>query len=99
MAMVLLIVLGLYLLLERARKAPWGRVMTASRENEAATRAAGKDVDRLRIEAFVLGAMFMGLGGALTAHYLKFIDPECRRSPDRNVPGLGHADCRRQRQQ
>ncbi|MGH1483854.1 MAG: branched-chain amino acid ABC transporter permease [Geminicoccales bacterium] len=75
MAMVLLIVFGLYLLLERARKAPWGRVMTASRENEAATRAAGKDVDRLRIEAFVLGAMLMGLGGALTVHYLKFIDP------------------------
>ncbi len=75
MALVLLIVFGLYLLLERARKAPWGRVMTASRENEAATRAAGKDVDRLRVEAFVLGAMFMGLGGALTAHYLKFIDP------------------------
>ena len=75
MALVLLIVFGLYILLERARKAPWGRVMSASRENEAATRAAGKDVDRLRIEAFVLGAMFMGLGGALMAHYLKFIDP------------------------
>lgn len=75
MAMVLLIVFGLYILLERARKAPWGRVMAASRENELATRAAGKDVDRMRIEAFVLGSMFMGLGGALTAHYLKFIDP------------------------
>ena len=75
MTLVLLIVFGLYILLERARKAPWGRVMAASRENEAATRAAGKNVDRLRIEAFVLGSMFMGLGGALTAHYLKFIDP------------------------
>ena len=75
MALVLLIVFGLYILLERARKAPWGRVMAASRENEPATRAAGKDVDRLRVEAFVLGATFMGLGGALMAHYLKFIDP------------------------
>jgi len=75
MALVLLIVFVLYILLERARKAPWGRVMTAIRENEPAARAAGKDVDRLRIEAFVLGSMFMGLGGALTAHYLKFIDP------------------------
>ncbi|MGI9433695.1 MAG: branched-chain amino acid ABC transporter permease [Geminicoccaceae bacterium] len=75
MALVLLIVFGLYILLERARKAPWGRLMSASRENEPATRAAGKDVDKLRVEAFVLGAMLMGLGGALTAHYLKFIDP------------------------
>jgi branched-chain amino acid transport system permease protein len=75
MAMVLLIVLVLYLLLERARRAPWGRVMSAIRENEASTRAAGKDVEKLRVEAFVLGSMLMGLGGALTAHYLKFIDP------------------------
>jgi branched-chain amino acid transport system permease protein len=75
MGLVLLIVFGLYVLLERARKAPWGRLMAAIRENEAATRAAGKNVDRLRIEAFVLGSMFMGLGGALMAHYLKFIDP------------------------
>ncbi|MEZ5934918.1 MAG: branched-chain amino acid ABC transporter permease [Alphaproteobacteria bacterium] len=75
MALVLVIVFGLYLLLERARKAPWGRLMAAIRENEAATRADGKDVDSLRVEAFVLGAAIMGLGGALTAHYLKFIDP------------------------
>jgi len=49
--------------------------MTAIRENEAATLAAGKHVEKLRIEAFVLGSMLMGLGGALYAHYLKFIDP------------------------
>jgi branched-chain amino acid transport system permease protein len=75
MAMVLLIVLVCYILLEQARRAPWGRVMSAIRENEASTRAAGKNVEKLRVEAFVLGAMLMGLGGGLTAHYLKFIDP------------------------
>ena len=70
-----LIVLGLYLLLERARRAPWGRVMSAIRENEAAARAAGKNVERFRVEAFVLGAAIMGLGGALMAHHIKFIEP------------------------
>jgi branched-chain amino acid transport system permease protein len=75
MALVLAIVALLYALLERARRAPWGRVMAAIRENEAAARAAGKNVDKLRVQAFVLGAMLMGLGGALMAHYLKFIDP------------------------
>ena len=75
MALVLAMVALLYVLLERARRAPWGRVMAAIRENEAAARAAGKDVDKLRVQAFVLGAMLMGLGGALMAHYLKFIDP------------------------
>ncbi|WP_038098458.1 branched-chain amino acid ABC transporter permease [Thioalkalivibrio sp. HK1] len=73
--LVLAILLVLYLLLERARRAPWGRVMTAIRENEAAARAAGKNVEGFRIEAFVLGGALMGLGGALMAHHVKFIDP------------------------
>jgi len=74
--LVLGIVLCLYLFLERARTSPWGRVMSAIRENEAATRASGKDVDKLRIQAFVIGSSIMGLGGAMMAHYLKFIDPQ-----------------------
>lgn len=74
--LILAIVLVLYILLERARLSPWGRVMSAIRENEEATRASGKDVDRLRIQAFVVGSSIMGLGGAVMAHYLKFIDPQ-----------------------
>ncbi len=75
MMLVLIIVAGLYFLLERARTSPWGRVMAAIRENETAALAAGKNVDKLRIQSFVVGCAVMGLGGALMAHYLKFIDP------------------------
>ncbi len=75
MALVLSIVAVLYFLLERARTAPWGRVMSAIRENEPAARAAGKNVEQFRIQAFVTGCAVMGLAGGLTAHYLKFIDP------------------------
>ena len=75
LALVSAVVLVLYVLLEGARRSPWGRVMAAIRENEAAARAAGKDVEALRIEAFVLGAALMGLGGALMAHHIKFIEP------------------------
>ena len=71
-----LVVLALYLLIERGRRAPWGRVMRAIRENSESAAAAGKDVVRFQLEAFVLGAMIMGLGGALMAHYTKFIAPE-----------------------
>ncbi len=73
---VLAIVLVLYLLLERARISPWGRVMMAIRDNEDSARAAGKNVERFRIQAFVLGSAIMGLGGAMMAHYLKFVDPQ-----------------------
>jgi len=76
MASILLVVALLYFLLERARKSPWGRVMSAIRDNEPAALAAGKNVERFRIEAFVVGAAIMGLGGAMMSHYLKFTDPQ-----------------------
>jgi len=74
--LVLGTVIVLYFLLERARTSPWGRLMSAIREDEDAALAAGKDVERLRIQAFVVGGAIMGLGGAMMAHYLKFIDPQ-----------------------
>jgi len=73
--MVLAIVFVIYLLLEVARKSPWGRVMTAIRENETSAKAAGKNVETYRMEGFVIGCMIMALAGAMMAHYLKFVDP------------------------
>ena len=73
--LVLALMIALYFALERARVSPWGRVMSAIRENEDAARAAGKNVERFRIEAFVTGSVLMGLGGGLTALYIKFIGP------------------------
>jgi branched-chain amino acid transport system permease protein len=76
LGLIAVIVLVLYILLERGRNSPWGRVMRAIRENEDSARAAGKNIHRFRMEAFVLGAMIMGLGGGLFAHTIKFIGPE-----------------------
>ena len=72
---ILLVVYIIYRMLERARLSPWGRMMTAIRENEPAARAAGKNVTQRRIEAFVIGAAIMGLGGALFAQHLRLIEP------------------------
>ena len=74
-ATVLLIMYIIYRLLERARLSPWGRMMTAIRENEPAARAAGKNVTARRIEAFVIGAAIMGLAGAIFAQHLRLIEP------------------------
>jgi branched-chain amino acid transport system permease protein len=73
---VALLVFAVYLFMERARNSPWGRVMRAIRDNETAAAAMGKDVEAFRLQAFVIGSAFMGLGGALTAHYLKVLTPE-----------------------
>jgi branched-chain amino acid transport system permease protein len=74
------VVLGLllvtYLVLERGMASPWGRAMRAIRDNEIAAAAVGKDVERLRLQAFVYGSAIMGLAGALSAHYLKQVVPE-----------------------
>lgn len=65
-----------YLAVERAQRAPWGRVLRAIRENEMGVEAAGKNVFRFRLQAFVVGSMIMGLGGALYAHFFGFVSPE-----------------------
>lgn len=74
--MVVLVFVALtYLALQRLFHSPWVRVLRAVRANEDAVQAAGKNVLRFRVEAFVLGSMVMGLGGALYAHFTTFISP------------------------
>ena len=73
---VVLVVLGiLFLAVERVVNSPWGRVLRAIREDEVAAEASGKDVSRFKLQAFILGAVIMGIGGALYAHHIRFISP------------------------
>ncbi|WP_440997519.1 branched-chain amino acid ABC transporter permease [Arhodomonas sp. SL1] len=72
-------VVGVYFLVERAYVSPWGRVLRAIRENEPASAAAGKDIARLRLQAFVVGSAIMGVGGGLYVHYFGFVSPEAFR--------------------
>lgn len=69
-------VMLVFFLTERARRSPWGRVLRAIRDNEPAAAAAGKDIGRFRLQAFVAGSVIMGLAGALYAHYFGFLSPE-----------------------
>ncbi len=76
LGLVVAIVGAIYWALERADRSPWGRTMRAIRDNETAARAMGKDADRFRMQAFVIGSALMGLGGALFAHYVKIVTPQ-----------------------
>jgi branched-chain amino acid transport system permease protein len=69
-------VAGLYALAEATAKSPFGRALRAVRDDEEAAKAVGKNPARLRVQAFVLGAAFMGLGGAMMAAFFKFMSPE-----------------------
>jgi branched-chain amino acid transport system permease protein len=56
-------------------QSPWGRVLKAIREDETAAASLGKNPNRIRLEAFVLGSMLMGLSGALYVGYIRQISP------------------------
>ena len=74
---VVLAVLGvIFVAVDRAVKSPWGRVLRAIREDETAAEASGKSVFRFKIQAFILGAVIMGIGGALYAHNIGFLSPQ-----------------------
>lgn len=57
-------------------QSPWGRVLRALREDEAAAASLGKSPASFRMQAFVVGAALMGLAGAMQAQFFGFIAPE-----------------------
>ncbi len=73
---VLAVVLGIYLLIERAIRSPWGRVLRAIREDEISASMCGKNVSHFKMQSLVFGSMVIGMGGALYAHYTKAISPD-----------------------
>jgi branched-chain amino acid transport system permease protein len=74
--LVAALVAGVYVALERLVRSPWGRVLRGIREDEAAAAALGKSAATFRLQAFTLGAMVMGLAGAVYAHFIGFVAPE-----------------------
>lgn len=76
LSVVVVLLVLVYIFTQWAQRTPWGRTMRAIRDDEVAARALGKDVDRFRLQAFAIGSAIMGLGGAMQAHYFKFLSPE-----------------------
>ncbi|WP_290648222.1 branched-chain amino acid ABC transporter permease [Aquisalimonas sp.] len=77
-AFYLMIVAGflalIYVVIERTCRSPWGRKLRAVRDEETSAAMNGKNVTFARIQAFVVGAVIMGIAGALYAHYTVAID-------------------------
>lgn len=71
-----LAVLVVYLICQRIRHSPYGRVLRAIRDDDQVTAVAGKPVLRFKTEAFAVGAAITGFAGALYGHYNAYIAPE-----------------------
>ena len=66
----------IFFLLHRAYHAPWGRMIRAIRDNEISSAAMGKDINKRRLEIFVLGCILMGLGGGMLGTFNSLFDPQ-----------------------
>jgi branched-chain amino acid transport system permease protein len=68
-------VVTLYTMIALVRST-YGRGFLAVRDDEIAAAAMGIDTTRFKVTAFVIGAFFAGVAGALYAHAVEFISPE-----------------------
>jgi branched-chain amino acid transport system permease protein len=75
LAITVLMIAVIFFFLQRAYEGPWGRMMRAIRDNHVAAGAIGKDVTKRELEIFVLGAILMGIGGAILTSYVQILDP------------------------
>ncbi|MCV0393915.1 MAG: branched-chain amino acid ABC transporter permease [Rhizobiaceae bacterium] len=75
LSVVAIMIVVLYVLLQRAWASPWGRMMRAIRDNETAAAAMGKDVNRRRLEMFIIGNFIIGVGGAALITFATIFDP------------------------
>jgi branched-chain amino acid transport system permease protein len=74
---LILVVFGLLLLLDRRMGRSWiGLAWASIREDEQAAGAMGVDVVRFKVLAFILGSAIAGLAGGFYAHFLTFIMPQ-----------------------
>ena len=64
------------LVLEKLIRSPFGRLLRAIREDEVAAQSLGKPPNKIRLTAFVVGSMIMGLAGGLYATFYAFVSPQ-----------------------
>ena len=75
LAIVLVVLAIVFIAVERGIRSPWGRVLRALKEDEVATAASGKNVFAFKMQGFILGAMIMGVGGAVFAYSRGSVGP------------------------
>ena len=75
--LVVIVVLAVvHIFLEKLVHSPFGRLLRAIREDETAAQSLGKNPRRIRLTAFIIGSVILGLAGGLYATYYAFISPQ-----------------------
>jgi branched-chain amino acid transport system permease protein len=56
-------------------RSPWGRLLLAMRDDELAARGLGKDVRRIKVQAFAIACGMAASAGVLYGCYVSYVDP------------------------
>ncbi len=73
--LIVLIVLLVYFIAQRAGISPFGRTLRAMRDNEPAALATGKNAYSFKMRIFLVGAAICGLAGAMYTWYMTLALP------------------------
>ena len=76
LAIVVVVLIVTFVLLQRLARSPFGRVLRAIRDDEDVAAVAGKHVLIFKVKAFAVGAAVLGVAGALYAHETSFVAPD-----------------------
>lgn len=73
--LVFLCLLISFILVQLLTNSPYGRIMRAIREDDIAAATLGKNRLKYKAQVFMMGSALAGLGGALFAQYIGYIQP------------------------
>ena len=76
LAIVVVLLVLVYFAIERAIRSPWGRVLRGIKEDEMVVAASGKNVFAFKTQGFIVGAMIMGIGGAMFGFERSALSPD-----------------------
>ena len=77
--LILIFLVLLFLYQKKLINSRAGRALIAVREDEAAAELIGINLAKYKIKAFVIGAVFCGIGGSLYAHMVRYVSPDSFR--------------------
>lgn len=70
LAVAVLVLAVLLIAQQRLSSSPFGRALRGVREDEVAARSLGKNANRLKLQAFVIGGFAAGIAGGLAVHHI-----------------------------
>ena len=76
LAVTAVLAIGTVLTVRAIVRGPYGRAITAMRDEELAFTALGRDATSMKVVIFAIGCGFAGLAGGVYAYYFQYISPD-----------------------